>query len=263
MSHSLDITILWLLCLAMQVWTATRIYRGELGRSFRCFALYLLVDASTIVVLSISTLFPNSKYFYGIVFICWSYAGSFFEFLLLRELSSQALERFPAVKAASRKTLNVFWAVLILVGVGWYLHLSGLPAGGPPILQAALRYQESINLGFTLFVLLFLAFIAWMPVPLTSNILNHCFLIGGLFLSITCSRFVVELGAFATQRHLADYIGLGGNLLVLTIWNFKVRAGNDTILNTPKGPVDAKEAAIMLARLEQLNSTLARSGPKA
>ncbi len=262
MSQSLDTTILWLLCMAIQAWIAARIYRGQLGPSYRCFALYLLVSTLISIVLSISTFFANSRYFYGVVFICWSYAASFFEFLLIRELSSQALEKFPAIRAASRNTLNVFWAVLILVGAAWYVYLSGLPTGRSPILQAALRYQESIALGFTLFVLLFLAFVAWMPVPLTRNILNHCFLMGGFFLAITSSRFVVELGTFATQRKLADYIGLGGVLLVLSIWNFKIHPSNDTDLNTPKGPVNAEEAAVMLARLEQLNSTLSRSGPK-
>ena len=262
MPHSLDITILWLLSVAMQLWIAFRIYRGDFGSSLRYFALYLSVASAVSIGLAVTRLFPEQKNLYGYGFVYWSYLATFFEFLLIRELSSEALERFPAIKAASRRTLNVFWGLLIIVGGAWYLYLSSIPANKYPALMTAIRYQESVSLGFTLFVLLFLAFVAWMPVPLTRRVLSHCFLMGAFFLLTTLSRFVLELGAFAAQKALANYIGLGAACLVFALWIVKVQPSDDDTLNTPKGPVDPAQAAVMIARLEELNRTLERSGTK-
>ncbi len=262
MPHSLDISILWLLSIAMQIWIAIRIYRGDFGSSFRFFALCLSLSSLVSLALAALPIFTAQKNLYGRVFVYWSYIASIFEFLLIRELSSEALERFPAIRAASRRTLNIFWAVLIIVGGAWYLYLSSIPANKYPILRAPIRYKESVFLGFTLFVLLFLAFVAWMPVPLTRRVLIHCFLMGALFLLTTLSRFVLELGPFAAQKTLADYVGIGGAVLVFGTWILKVQPSDDQTLNTPRGPVDPSQAAVMIARLEELNRTLARSGPK-
>lgn len=262
MTTTLDITILWLLSVGMQVWIALRIYRGDFGASFRFFALYLSVSSVVSVFLAAIPLFTDKKDLYGYVFIYWCYLATAFEFFAIRELTSEALQRFPAIMTASRRTLNVFWAVLILVGGTWYLYLSSIPANKYPVLRAAIRYQESVSLGFTLFVLLFLAFVAWMPVPLTRRVLLHCFLAGAYFLSTTLSRFVVELGQYSAQRALSNYIGVGGACIVFGLWILKVQPGDDQTLNTPKGPVDPAQAAVMIARLEELNRTLARSGPK-
>lgn len=262
MQNSLDISSLWLLSVALQVWIALRIYRGDFGSSLRYFALYLSVASVVSVCLAVTRLFPEQKNLYGYGFIYWCYIATAFEFLMIRELSSEALERFPAIKAASRRTLNFFWALLIVVGGVWYLYLSSTPATKYPVLRAAIRYQESVSLGFTFFILLFLAFVAWMPVPLTRRVLSHCFLMGALFLLTTLSRFILELGQFAAQKTLADYIGLGGACLVFGLWILKVKPNDDQTLNTPKGPVDPAQAAVMIARLEELNRTLARSGTK-
>lgn len=260
MSTALDIRILWWLTILFEIWIAARIFRGNLGPSYRFFGIYLIVSAVLSLFLNYLSFVLKSRYYYGLTFIIWSYASSIFEFLAIRELSSSALDRFPAIRAASAKTLGGFAGVLVVLGAGWYFYLSSLPTGRPTaIVQAAMRYQESAALGFTLFVFLFLAFVAWMPVPLSKNTLNHAFLMGAFFLVITLSRFSIELGAFATQKRLADYIGLGGSVLVFAIWTVRIRARRDSTLNTPKGPLNPDEAAVMLARLEELNVSLARS----
>ena len=263
MSSALDIKILWWLSIAIQLWIAARIYQGKLGSSFRFFGLYLAISSCESICLSILTFTAKSQYYYGLVFIIWTYASSIFEFLVIRELSSSALERFPAIRAASARTLTAFWVLLIAIGGAWYLYLRSLPTlKNVALIQSALRYQESVALGFTLFVLLFLAFVAWMPVPLSRNLLNHAFLTGAFFLVVTLSRFSVELGAFTTQRNIADYVGVGGVLAVFLVWNFKITKQDDNQLNTPKGPVDPEAASLMIARLEELNRSLSRSGPK-
>jgi hypothetical protein len=263
MSSALDIKILWWLSTAFRMWIAYQVLSGKLGPSFRYFGLYSALSAGVSLCLSVLMVVVQSKFYYGLVFIIWTYTASIFEFLLVRELSSTTLERFPAIKAASARTLTAFWCILIAVGGAWYLYLSGLPTyKNTALIQAALRYQESVSLGFTLFVLLFLAFVSWMPVPISRNLLTHAFLMGALFLVTSLSRFAIDLGVFATQKNIADYIGLGGGLIVFLVWSVKIRNVVDSRLSTPKGPVDPEAAKIMIARLEELNRSLAASGPK-
>lgn len=263
MNLPLNIRILWWLTIALQVWIAYRIFRGYLGQSFRAFGWYAALSSLVSISLSLITFIPKSKYYYGLFFIIWTYAVSIVEFFLIRELVTDALRPYRAIRDAYTRTLAGFAIVLAALGSFWYLYLSSFPTGkGSAIIQAALRFQQSVALGFTLFVFLFLAFLAWMPVPLTRNLMRHCFLMGALFLAITVSRFSVELGTFAIQKSIADYIGLGGVVIVLTIWCSKIRTGADNSLATPKGPIDTAAATVLAARLEELDQSLARSGPK-
>lgn len=260
---TVEALILWWLGIALQSWIAYRIFRQQSLRCFKFFGLYVAISVVISFALNASTSIFSSRSTYAKIFLYWSYASTLFEFLLIREVSNESLRRFPAIRIASSRTLNVFWAVLIAVGGSWYLYLKSLPTQKFPILYASLRYQESVALGFTLFILLFLAFVAWMPVPLPRNILNHSLLTGAFFLVVTLSRFSAELGDYKAQKQIVDIIAMGGTLLVFAIWLLKIKDSPDDSLNTPKGKVSTEQALVMLARLEELNSTLSRSGPKA
>lgn len=263
MIQSLEISIMWWLSIILQGWIAFRILSGSLFPALKFFAIYVSLSAAFSVFLASLSNFSTDKNFYGYCFVSWIYASSIFEFLVILELSSKALEPFPAIKSASRKILMAFWAVLIIVGGVWFIYLNSLPTQKKTaLLLPALRYQEAVALGFTLFIFLFLSFVAWMPVPLTRNLLNHCFLMGAFFLAITLSRFAIKLGDFLVQKELANYIGFGGTLLVFILWLTKIRVSDDHTLSTPKGPLNPAEAAVLMARLEELNRTLSRSGTK-
>ncbi|MBM3760788.1 MAG: hypothetical protein FJW36_11135 [Acidobacteria bacterium] len=263
MSQPLDIQILWWLSTTIQLWIAWKIYRSDLIHSFRFFAVYMaLSSASNIVISLVENLFTDPNYV-GFCFLFWTYTSSLFEFLLIRELSTIALIRFPAIKAASGRTLTVFWGILIAFGGTWFYYLNSTPSQNTlAFLMPAIRYQEAVSLGFTLFILLFLAFVAWMPVPLSTNILKHAFLMGGYFLALTLSRFSVELGKFATQQRIADYVGLIGVIVVLAAWLARIKFVDSSSLATPHGPLDAAEAKLLLSRLEELNQSLSSSRSK-
>jgi len=263
MNPALDIEVIWCLCIMMQLWIAYRIFRGQLGASFNNFALYLTLSALVSIFRFSLPFFTRNQNIYGYSFLIWTYAGTIFEFLIIRELTANAFAGFPAIRAASRMTLNVFWSILIVVGAAWFWHLNTLHTQKSiALLLSAIRYQEAAALGFTLFVFLLLAFLAWMPVPLSRNLLNHSFLIGAFFLVVTLSRFSVELGEFASQRQLADYIALGGQLVVLFVWDRRIRVMDDNGLRTPKGPLNPQQAEVLIGRLDELNEALVRSGPK-
>ncbi len=263
MNFTLEIWILWFLNTALQTGLILKMFRTGLRFSFPHFFLYLAVSLLiTLLQFSLLFFFPKERDLYAWIFVIWTYLSSFFEFLLIRELNTSALARFPAIRSASARTLNVFWGILIAVGATWYIYLSSSPIVKYPILITAYRYHDAVALGFTLFIFLFLAFVAWMPVPLSRNVLTHTFLLAAFFLTISLSRFIVQIGLISTQLNLANYINLCGTSLVFLFWMIKIRPGHDDTLNTPKGQLNQEEAKQMLARLDELNRTLARSGPK-
>jgi hypothetical protein len=259
MNLAFDIVVLWWLSTALHAWIAYRIFRGDLGAQFQKFGLFLAISATASVTLAmVRGFFPNPNA-YGYTFVVWTYASSIFEFFVIREITSKALERFPAIRAASRVTLNILWLALIALGSAWFYYLNNLPTQKKmSLLKPALRYQQSVDLGFTLFIFLFLAFLAWMPVPLSRNLLTHSFLTGAFFLIVTLSRFIHEFGT----RYATDLVAMVGTILVLAIWNFRIQKQEDNQLNTPRGPVNAEEAKVLISRLEELNEALSRSGPR-
>lgn len=261
MPESSFLHIFWLLSVLAEVAVVVRITQTGLGQQFKLLRVYLV--ASTLASLATAVAYYGFRdyYAYGYIFVAWAYLSTVFEFLVIQELCSSALVPFAAIRIASRRTLQGLWIVLVVVGAAWYHYLTLVPIEESPILRAAIRYQDSVSVGFALFVFVFLAFLAWMPVPLSRNQLNHSFLMGALFLFIGLSRFILEFRIFAKQIDLGSYIGLGGTLIVWVIWLIKIKPGKDESLNTPKGPVNRAEAEAMLDRLEELNRTLSRSGP--
>lgn len=259
MNIASEIEVLWWLSTSLNAWIAYRIFRGDLGTQFQKFGLFLAASAAASVALAIVRGLSSNPNTYGYTFVVWTYASSIFEFFVIREITSNALERFPAIRAASRVTLNLLWLGLIAVGSAWFYYLNSLPTQKKVAwLKPALRYQQSVDLGFTIFIFLFLAFLAWMPVPLSRNLLTHAFLSGAFFLTVTLSRFIHEFGS----RYATDLVAMLGSILILTAWNFRIQTVEDNQLNTPRGPVNAEEAKVLISRLEELNDALSRSGPR-
>ena len=262
MPDSTHLRLLWLLSVLAEAALVWRITTTGMATQFALFRVYLIASITASLATAIGGLVFSGSYAYHYLFIAWCYLSTVFEFLVLHELSSLALKPFPAIQAASRRTLQAFWVILIVIVVGWYCYLSLSPADKFPVLRAALRYQDSTSIAFAIFVFIFLAFLAWMPVPLSRNRLAHSFLMGALFLCTALSRFVLELGNFAAQAELGNYIGGLGTVFVAVVWLARVKPGPDDTLNTPRGPVNRAEAEQMLQRLSELNAALARSGPR-
>ncbi len=262
MPLSTNVQILWLLSVLAEAALIWRISATGLGAQFALFRVFLIGSVTASVSVAVAVFGFKSLNAYGSLFVGWGYLSTAFQFCVLFELTSLALKPFPAIQVASRRTLQAFWGILIIVGAGWYYYLSLNPADKFPLLRAALRYQDSVSIGFAIFVFIFLAFLAWMPVPLSRNQLTHSFLMGAFFLCLALSRFLPEFGKFSTQAELGSYIGLGGTLLVSLAWLSRIQPGPDDTLNTPKGPVNRAEAERMLQRLAELNASLARSSPR-
>lgn len=263
MLFSADVWILWIANTALQAAVVWFVSRRQLRPYFSHFQLYLaLALLLTCTQMCILQLFPKQKNLYGYIFVYWSYLSTILEFLAIREVSASALARFPAIRAASSRTLFAFWGVIIAVGVAWYFYLASSSAEKFPFLVTALKYHDAASVGFTLYILLFLVFITWMPVPLHRSLMNHTFLLTCYFIAMSLSRFVVSVGKFESQQVIANYISLGGSATVFLFWILRVNSVPDETLNTPAGPLNAEEAKRLMLRLEDLNASLSRSATR-
>ncbi len=262
MPDSIILQLLWLLSVLAEAALAWQITVAGMGAQFNLFRMYLIASVCASVATAVGGFAFGATYAYAYLFMAWCYLSTVFEFLVLVELTAIALKPFPAIQSALRRTLQAFWVILICIVCGWYHYLALNPADKFPVLRAAIRYQDATSIGFAIFVFIFLAFLAWMPVPLSRNRLAHSFLIGALFLCTALSRFLPELGNFSTLSEMGDYIGVVGTLTVSIAWLVRIKPVSDDTLNTPKGPVNRADAEQMLQRLSELNRTLARSGPR-
>ncbi len=255
------INILWYLSILVELAVVWKIVHTGLGRQFQFFRLYLAASATASLSMIAAAFFLKDPNWQGYIYVRWVYLSTLFEFLVILELCNLALKPFPAIQAASRRALQVAWVLLVVIFAAWYWYLSLQPAARFPILRAAVRFQDASTVCFALFIFLFLAFLSWMPVPLSRNLLNHSFLVGALYLCIASSRFLTEFRTFGLQVQLANYISVGTTLLLCLLWFVVIKPGQDDSLNTPRGPVNRADAEKMLSRLSELNATIARSGP--
>jgi hypothetical protein len=257
-------TAVWVVNQLAAIFAIIMAYRKDLIREYRYFCLYLGCGSLASAILFYHWNFSRDGNRYAEVFIGWGYVGPIFYLLAINEVLQLTLGRFPAVEIASRRILGIVWSLLAIFGVGWYFYLVSTSKLPFPALTAGLSYQQASTTGFALFILAFLAFVAFMPVPMTSVKLRHCFLLGGTFLMMGVSRLLVLVNTdFRIAREVGSYVGMLGSVILLVLWALKIDKDTPHApLATPKGELDREEAEVYIARMEDLNKTVSRSGPR-
>lgn len=239
-------------------------YRKGLLKEYKYFCLYLGCGAIASAILLYFWKIRPSGDRYAEVFIGWGYVGPIFYLLAISEVLKLTLGRFPAIELASKRILRFVWLFLAIFGFAWYFYLVSASSVPSALLRAGLSYQQASTTGFALFVIVFLGFVAFMPVPMSAVKLRHCFLLGGTFLMMGISRLLVLLNTdYRTAREIGSYVGMLGSVILLILWALRMEPDMpDAPLATPKGVLDRQEAEAYLARMEDLNETVARSGPR-
>jgi hypothetical protein len=257
-------TAVWIVNQLAQIFAIVMAYRKGLIREYKYFCLYLGCGSiASAILLYYWKLAPDGNR-YAEVFFGWGYVGPIFYLLAINEVLKLTLGRFPAVELASRRILGIVWSLLAAFGVGWYFYLVSASQLPFPELRAGLSYQQASTTGFALFLLAFLAFVAFMPVPMTPVKLRHCFLLGGTFLMMGVSRLLVLANTdFRSAREIGSYIGMLGSAILLIVWSLRMgKESFDAPLATHKGELNRDEAEVYIARMEDLNATVARAGPR-
>jgi hypothetical protein len=254
---------LWLINQLLVLVVAAGAVRRRIFQEHLWFCLYLIISSFVSATLFYYHGINRDLNIYAKIHRSWGYCAPVFFFLILSQLIQTALSRFPAIATAYRRLLQGVWLSLAIFGVVWYYYLSSVSRIPFPALNAALSYQQAAASAFALFTLFFLGFIAMMPVPMTPMRLYHAFLLGAFFIALSAFRLLSLRNDYSWAREIGSFVGMGGNSLALAIWVWKVRPGpSDSGLSTPRGPISESDAELLFARLESLNQTLVRSGPR-
>jgi hypothetical protein len=257
-------TGVWLVNQIAVLFAILMAFRKGLIGEYRYFCLYLGCGAVASAVLFYHWNFSRNMNRYSEVYVTWGYLAPVFYTLAISEVLRLTLHRFPAIETASKRLLRIVWIALAVFGLGWYLYLVSASKVPSVFLRAGLSYQQASTTCFALFIIVFLAFVALMPVPMSPVKLRHCFLLGGIFFTMGFSRLLVLLNVdFLKAREIGSYLGMLGSVFLLILWAIRMeRDRPDAPLATPKGVLDRKAADEYLARLEDLNETVAKSGPR-
>lgn len=253
--------IVWILNFLLMLAVLVRMRQLGIGKTYAHFRNFLVVNvvSSGFMIFTLYVLGKKFQELYGYQYIAKNYYLSVFQFLFVLEIIAQTLRPYPAIERASRNTLKAFWGMIAVIGASWYLYLTQLPPGKTHIMiRTAMRYQDAVCIGFTLFLILTLGFFTWMPVPLSSNARIHVLLSTLYFAALALSRFAAEISSIPDVRAIVGYIGNAGSIVQLVGWLFLIRPPGDG-LTTVRGPLDRDEANRLLARMEKLNETLSRS----
>jgi hypothetical protein len=181
--------------------------------------------------------------------------------LVVLELYSLILQNYKGIASLGR------W--VLLAGLATGVALSALtlsmdlsnPGEKFPILRLFFVVDRGVASSLVVFLLFLACFLAWYPVPLSRNVVVHCIVYAGYFLSISLGILLRNLtGSAVTQT--VNFVLSGVTLASLLVWiGFLSRAGESVKVRVRPdwAPGDEQE---LVAHLAAINSTLLRAARK-
>jgi hypothetical protein len=231
-------------------------------RKYRAFAFALICSLVFTGALYATSFFELSRFAYSTVYMANLYFTPITYFLWIQELFRFTLQPFGAIRETARGTLRLLLVVLMVSGVCWYLYLSSHLSNGPVAITSALRYHQTCAFGFALYLLFFLAFVSFMPVPMTANLLLHCFCTGGYFLLVGVKGLLVGVFDFNQFRGPVSQLQMGLGVLLYLTWFVRWQPQGEIGLNIASGPLDSEGSQDLLERMQALDRRLERSGAR-
>lgn len=181
--------------------------------------------------------------------------------LVVLELYSLILQNYKGIASLGRWVmLGGLATAVVLSTLTLSMDLSN--AGEKfPILRVFFVVDRGVASSLVVFLLILACFLAWYPVPLNRNVVVHCIVYAGYFLSVSLGMLLRNLtGSAVTQT--VNIVLSGVTLACLAVWiGFLDRAGESVKVRVrPEwAPGDEQE---LVAHLAAINSTLLRAARK-
>lgn len=256
--------LLWGIVVVAQTLLLVKLQRNSYLAGYRFFAMALLANllASILALFSLAAnFFWSPRFGYGWTFLVASYIVPLFYFFWIQELFEGILDPYPAVHQLARKTLRVLLAILAIAALAWYFYLTARMTNDV-VLLSAYRFQQTCALTLALYLLFFLIFLSWMPVPLTPNLFIHAFCTGAFFLLSGATRLAVEMAGFERLRFQSSAAELATSAFLYGVWLWRWSPAGEHGLRIPSGPLDEEAIESAMARMNALERTLKASGPQ-
>ena len=242
-----------------------------LHRSYRYFSAYLLFRVLRAILLigvpwGVNSLQggPNVPFATNAYRYVWAVTEPVlwvFWVLVVLELYSLVLQDYKGIASLGR------WVLLagLVVGVGITLltlqaDLSN-PAEKYPIVRQFLVIGRGVASSLVIFLLVISCFLAWYPVPLSRNVVVHCIVYAGYFLSMTLAVLLRNLlGSAVTQ--VVSMLMSCVTLVCLLVWFCLLNREGESakVRLRPRWAQDQEED--LVEHLAAINSTLLRAARK-
>ncbi len=249
---------LWTLTVPARALVLLRLYTLRLHNPYRAFFAYLVLSLlRTALLLPFS---PQSKIYLDI-YVFTQPAIWLFYILVVAELYSLVLKNYPGISSLWRWLFFAALGVAVVVSM-----LTVLPNGvGDPKTIPVLHYYLLISRGIlttlAVFLPLLMALAAGFCIPLTRNLLTHCFIFTAYFFTNNIAYFYYQLGGKRTA-YIATLLVLGIESVCLFCWVFLLSSTGEkrtTSLNLGRSPAHEK---MLLGKLASFNESLLRVARK-
>lgn len=256
--------LLWGIVFSAQTLLLVKLLRNSYLAGYRFFGIAVSVHllASLLALFSLgSNFFWSPGFGYGWTFLAASYLEPLFYFLWIQELFTRILDPYPAVQQLARKALRILFVILAIAAFAWYFYLRARLVNDA-VLISAFRFQQTSAFAFALYLVLFLTFLSWMPVPLTPNLYTHAFCTGAIFLLVGGTRLAAEIAGLQSLRFACSVAEMSAAILVYSLWLFRWSPAGELGLRIPKGPLDGEAVDAAMERIHALERTLKASSPQ-
>jgi hypothetical protein len=248
-----------------------KLRRTGLQRTYRAFSGYLLFAVLQGVLLSVlpwvASLVrgkPNHPFATNVYAYTWLATDPVvwvLYVLVVLELFSLILQNYKGIASLGRWVMLGGLATAVAIStLTLSMDLSN-PGEKFPILRLFFVVDRGVASSLVIFLLILAGFLAWYPVPLNRNVVLHCLLFAGYFLSVTLGVLLRNLTGSAVTRTVSIVLS-GVALASLLVWiGFLNRAGETVKVRVRPdwAPGDEEE---LVAHLAAINSSLLRTARK-
>ena len=239
--------------------TAARMYYSGIYRRYRIFFAYLIFSILQIsLALSME---PRS----GIYLKMWIITEPFlwlFYVLVVLELYALVLERYRGIYTLGRWALYFSVAASVGLSALTLVHKS-TPAGARQtsrILVYFLVIERGVVCSLLIFLFLILLILSRYPVQSSRNVIVHCVVYSGFFLSNTLVLLLRSVFGVSLSSSLST-VQLGITAMCVMLWVlFLDQKGETRLITLVRMAPDQEER--ILSKLSSLNATVLRAGSK-
>ncbi len=250
--------ILWVFVCLTQGALLVKLWRQSLSRTYRFFALYLLVQLAQGVTLAFVKHWSDEYFF---IYLGSAAAAIVLALLAILEIYALVLGRFAGIGTLGRWAVTAGLAVSLgVAGISLYPDL-GNPADPYPVLLFFNVFQRAAYSALLLFLLFITAFVVWFPIPLSRNVILHTLVFACLFASQAILLLLRNVVGVGLVRPLST-LSLAVEGLCLLAWICFLTPAGETQKTVFGHRWRPEETERLVKQLNTINATLLRSARK-
>ena len=237
---------------------AGRLYRLQLHRQYRYLFAYALFSVFQLTVLM---LMPHTglKYrstIYGVVWVVTEAMLVGIFVLLVVDLYSQILERYPGIASLARRMFS--WAALAGIPLSLLTLMLDVGDSSPSRLLSQFQLlQRGILTCLMFLVLVMVCFLAWFPMRLNRNTVLHATIFFCYFLSKSGLILLLQMAGVEVRAGVSSSL-IAISLLCLVAWLLALRPEGEHAEVRVGTRWSEQESRRLLGQLEGLNAALSR-----